>query len=147
MMESPGPSLPHLHDIPNQGRRRYQATDKILARYMETTVRIVTTLNPVIGYDKATELATEAYKSGKGLLEVIREKKILTDQQITDLSESRQAYQSRYGRLSEEKIRDVRTTTVRNNSHLKENDSWNRSHYRKLAVVAAGVVLTATECG
>jgi len=62
-----------------------KANDKILARYMETTVGIVTALNPVIGYDKATELATEAYKSGKGLLEVIREKKILTDQQITDL--------------------------------------------------------------
>jgi aspartate ammonia-lyase len=62
-----------------------KANDKILARYMETTVGIVTALNPVIGYDKATELATEAYKSGKGLLEVIREKKILTDQQIADL--------------------------------------------------------------
>jgi aspartate ammonia-lyase len=62
-----------------------KANDKVLARYMETTVGIVTALNPVIGYDKSTELATEAYKSGKGLLEVIREKKILTDQQINDL--------------------------------------------------------------
>jgi len=62
-----------------------KANDKVLARYMETTVGIVTALNPIIGYDKATELANEAYKSGKGLLEVIREKKILTDQQIADL--------------------------------------------------------------
>jgi aspartate ammonia-lyase len=52
---------------------------------METTVGIVTALNPVIGYDKATELANEAYKSGKGLLEIIREKKILTEAQIKDL--------------------------------------------------------------
>ena len=59
--------------------------EKVLARYLETTVGIVTALNPVLGYDKATELAAEAYKSGKGILEVIREKKILTEQQIADL--------------------------------------------------------------
>src|SRR6476660_8412614 len=56
-----------------------------LTRYMETTVGIVTALNPVLGYDKATELANEAYKSGKGVLEIVREKKLLTDQQIKDL--------------------------------------------------------------
>jgi aspartate ammonia-lyase len=59
--------------------------EKVLAHYMETTVGIVTALNPVIGYEKATELANEAYKSGKGLLQIIREKKILTEAQIKDL--------------------------------------------------------------
>jgi aspartate ammonia-lyase len=39
----------------------------------------------VLGYEKATELAGEAYKSGKGILEVIREKKLLTEAQIKDL--------------------------------------------------------------
>jgi len=59
--------------------------EKVLEHYMETTVGIVTALNPILGYEKATELAAEAYKSGKGILEVIREKKILTEQQIADL--------------------------------------------------------------
>jgi aspartate ammonia-lyase len=59
--------------------------EKVLAHYMETTVGIVTALNPVLGYEKATELASEAYKSGKGILEVIREKKVLTEAQIADL--------------------------------------------------------------
>jgi aspartate ammonia-lyase len=57
----------------------------VLQHYMDTTVGIVTALNPVIGYEKATELANEAYKSGKGILEIIREKKILTEEQIADL--------------------------------------------------------------
>jgi aspartate ammonia-lyase len=52
---------------------------------METTVGIVTALNPVLGYEKATELAGEAYKSGKGILEIIREKKLLTEPQIKEL--------------------------------------------------------------
>src|SRR5688572_7587506 len=59
--------------------------EEVLTRYIETTVGIVTALNPVIGYEKATELANEAYSSGKGLLEVIREKKVLTEDQIKDL--------------------------------------------------------------
>jgi aspartate ammonia-lyase len=59
--------------------------ERVLSRYMETTVGIVTALNPVVGYEKATELAGEAYKSGKGILEIIREKKILTEAQIKDL--------------------------------------------------------------
>jgi aspartate ammonia-lyase len=56
-----------------------------LEHYMETTVGIVTALNPVLGYEKASELAAEAYKSGKGILEVVREQKLLTDKQINDL--------------------------------------------------------------
>jgi aspartate ammonia-lyase len=59
--------------------------EKVLAHYMETTVGIVTALNPVLGYDKSTELAREAYESGKGILEIIREKKILTEAQIKEL--------------------------------------------------------------
>jgi aspartate ammonia-lyase len=59
--------------------------EKVLERNMETTVGIVTALNPVLGYDKATELAGEAYRSGKGILEVVREQKLLTEKQIAEL--------------------------------------------------------------
>jgi aspartate ammonia-lyase len=59
--------------------------EDVLAHYMETTVGIVTALNPVIGYERATELAAEAYSSGKGILEIIRERNILTEEQIAQL--------------------------------------------------------------
>src|SRR5258708_37712466 len=59
--------------------------EKVLAHYMETTVGIVRALNPVVGYDKATALANEAYRSGKGILEVIREEEVLTEEQIKEL--------------------------------------------------------------
>ena len=52
---------------------------------IDTTVGIVTALNPVLGYEKATELANEAYKTHKGIIEIIRERKLLTDAQIADL--------------------------------------------------------------
>jgi aspartate ammonia-lyase len=59
--------------------------DAAVARHIEQTVGIVTALNPVIGYERATELAAEAYRSGKGILEIVREKHVLTDAQIRDL--------------------------------------------------------------
>jgi aspartate ammonia-lyase len=59
--------------------------EKVLQHYMERSVGIVTALNPVLGYDKTTELAKEALQSGKGILELIREKKLLTEQQIKEL--------------------------------------------------------------
>jgi aspartate ammonia-lyase len=62
-----------------------EVNEKVLEHYLETTVGIVTALNPVLGYEKATELANEAYASGKGIIEIIREKKVLTEAQITEL--------------------------------------------------------------
>jgi aspartate ammonia-lyase len=59
--------------------------EAVLAHYMETTVGIVTALNPVLGYEKASELASEAYQSGKGILEIVREKHLLTEEQIADV--------------------------------------------------------------
>jgi aspartate ammonia-lyase len=59
--------------------------EDVLKRYLETTIGIVTALNPVLGYEKTTELAKEALQSGKGILELIREKKLLTEDQIKKL--------------------------------------------------------------
>ncbi|MBT8078129.1 MAG: aspartate ammonia-lyase [Gammaproteobacteria bacterium] len=56
-----------------------------LQRHIEQTVGIVTALNPIIGYDRATELAAEAYRTDKGILEIVRERQILTEQQIREI--------------------------------------------------------------
>jgi aspartate ammonia-lyase len=61
------------------------ANKDVLKHYMESSIGTVTALNPVIGYDKATELAAEALQSGEGILEIVREKHILTDAQIDEI--------------------------------------------------------------
>jgi aspartate ammonia-lyase len=38
-----------------------------------------------LGYEKTTELAKEALATNKGILELIREKKLLTEAQIKEL--------------------------------------------------------------
>lgn len=58
---------------------------EVTQQHINTTVGIVTALVPVIGYKKSTEIAAEAYHTGKGILEIIREKKILTEKEIKKL--------------------------------------------------------------
>ena len=61
------------------------ANEDVLKYYIERSVGIVTALNPVLGYEKTTELAKEALETDKGILELIREKKLLTEEQIEKL--------------------------------------------------------------
>jgi aspartate ammonia-lyase len=57
----------------------------VCKHYVEYSIGVVTALNPVIGYDRSTELAAEAMKTGRGIMELVREKKILTEQQIAQV--------------------------------------------------------------
>jgi aspartate ammonia-lyase len=61
------------------------ANPEVGRHYVEYSIGVVTALNPVIGYERSTELAAEAMRTGRGILELIREKKILTDQQIAEV--------------------------------------------------------------
>jgi aspartate ammonia-lyase len=61
------------------------ANKSVTDHYIERSVGIVTALNPVLGYEKTTELAKEALQTNKGILELIREKKLLTEEQIKKL--------------------------------------------------------------
>ena len=55
------------------------------AFYAESTVSLATALNPYIGYAKAAEVVKESIASGKSIVEVAREKKLLSEEQISEL--------------------------------------------------------------
>ncbi len=61
------------------------ANADVCRHYVEYSIGTVTALNPVIGYERATELAGEAMRTGRGILELVRERQILTAQQIADV--------------------------------------------------------------
>jgi aspartate ammonia-lyase len=52
------------------------------AYYAHRSMGLATALNPYIGYANAAEVAKEALKTGKSLVDVIREKKILSEADI-----------------------------------------------------------------
>ena len=60
------------------------ANPDVCRRFVEVSIGVVTALNPVLGYKKSTEIAAEALRTGKGVVELVREKGVLTDAQIAE---------------------------------------------------------------
>jgi len=59
-----------------------RANEEACRAFVERSIGVVTALNPYIGYEKSTELAAKAMKTGKGLVELVREEKILSEAQL-----------------------------------------------------------------
>jgi aspartate ammonia-lyase len=53
--------------------------------YAQATVSLATALNPYIGYARAAEIAKEAVASGRSIIDIAREKKLLTEAEINEI--------------------------------------------------------------
>ena len=58
-------------------------------QYAEHTSQIATALNRILGYAKAGEIAKESVATGKSIVELVREKGLLTEEQIPKLLDPR----------------------------------------------------------
>jgi aspartate ammonia-lyase len=58
------------------------ANEEICRRFFELSPSLATALNPFIGYLKAAEIAKESVKTGKTVVQLVREKKLLSEEQI-----------------------------------------------------------------
>ena len=65
------------------------ANEDVCRHYVEYSIGTVTALNPVIGYERTTELAAEAMRTGRGILELVRERRILSDEQLARVLDPR----------------------------------------------------------
>jgi aspartate ammonia-lyase len=53
--------------------------------YAQSTVSLATALNPYIGYAKAAEIVKESIASGRSIIEIAREKGLLSEEQIAEI--------------------------------------------------------------
>jgi aspartate ammonia-lyase len=53
--------------------------------YAQSTVSLATALNPYIGYAKAAEIAKESVETGKTIVEIARDKKYLSEDQVNEI--------------------------------------------------------------
>ncbi len=59
------------------------------AFYAQSTVSLATALNPYIGYARAAQVVKESIASGRSNIEIVREEKLLTDEQIDTILDAR----------------------------------------------------------
>src|SRR5215472_9572885 len=53
--------------------------------YAQSTVSLATALNPYIGYAKAAEIVKESVATGRSIIDIAREKELLTEQEIAEI--------------------------------------------------------------
>lgn len=58
------------------------ANEQVCSSYAERTLALATLLNPYIGYLKAAEVAKESQKTGRSIKEIVRERKLLSDEEF-----------------------------------------------------------------
>ena len=61
------------------------ANQKRNAYYAESTVSLATALNPYIGYEKAAQIVKESVATGRSIIDIAREKKLLSEDQIAEI--------------------------------------------------------------
>jgi fumarate hydratase class II len=66
-----------------------EANEARLRQFAELSTAIVTKLNPLIGYEKAAEVAKEAFRTGKTVKEVVVERGILSEEDADKLLDPR----------------------------------------------------------
>ncbi len=53
--------------------------------YAQSTVSLATALNPYIGYAKAAEIAKESVATGRSIIDIAREKRLLSEKEIAEI--------------------------------------------------------------
>ena len=61
------------------------ANRDLLRASVERSIGIVTALNPYIGYANATEVAAEAFRSGRGVAEIVLDRGLMSADQLADV--------------------------------------------------------------
>ncbi|WP_028962169.1 class II fumarate hydratase [Sulfobacillus thermosulfidooxidans] len=73
-----------LDAFTNKALKGLEADVNRITGYVEMNTALATALNPYIGYDQAAEVAKTAYREGKTVRQVVREKNLLSEEQLNE---------------------------------------------------------------
>jgi aspartate ammonia-lyase len=65
-------------------------------RLVEHSIGLVTALNPILGYEKSTQVAHEALQTGRSVYEIVLEKALLSKAELDDLLSPENMIKPRY---------------------------------------------------
>ncbi|RKX25753.1 MAG: aspartate ammonia-lyase, partial [Candidatus Zixiibacteriota bacterium] len=61
------------------------ANERVCRLYVTKSIGVVTALNPILGYETCSHLAKEALNSGRGVYELVLERKLLSKEELDEL--------------------------------------------------------------
>ena len=84
------------------------ANDKRCDFYAQSTVSLATALNPYIGYAKAAEIVKESVATGRSIIDIARENKLLSEKEINEILDPKRMTEPQYP-LESAKERDKKS--------------------------------------
>jgi aspartate ammonia-lyase len=78
-----------LRELDHRCIRGITANEARCAFYAQSTVSLATALNPYIGYARAAQVVKESVATGKSIIDIVREEKLLTEAQIATILDAR----------------------------------------------------------
>lgn len=77
--------LTHAADALGEQIEHFSVNDSVINEVLAKNPILVTALNPIIGYEKAANIAKKAYKEGRPVLDVAKEETDLTEEHLRKL--------------------------------------------------------------
>jgi aspartate ammonia-lyase len=84
------------HTLGERCIRGITANREVCRRNVENSIGLVTALNPLLGYEKASEIAKEALETGGSVYEIVLAKGYLSQEELEDLLKPENMTRPRY---------------------------------------------------
>ena len=84
------------HTLGERAIRGITANREVCRQYVENSIGLVTALNPVLGYEKASEIARQALETNGSVYEIVLEKGYLSREELEDLLKPENMTRPRY---------------------------------------------------
>jgi aspartate ammonia-lyase len=78
------------------------------AFYAQSTVSLATALNPYIGYVKAAEIVKESVATGRSIIDIARDKKLLTEKEIEEILDPVSMTEPQYPKEAAKRREDIK---------------------------------------
>src|SRR5712692_1257497 len=84
------------------------ANEKRNQFYAQSTVSLATALNPYIGYQKAAEIVKESVATGRSIIDIARDKKLLSEKEIEEILDPVSMTEPQYPKESAKNREDIK---------------------------------------
>jgi aspartate ammonia-lyase len=84
------------------------ASEKRCNFYAQSTVSLATALNPYIGYAKAAEIVKESVATGRSIIDIARDRKLLTEKEIEEILDPVSMTEPQYPKEAAKKREEIK---------------------------------------
>src|SRR5713226_9162917 len=97
-----------LHVFTEKCIKGLTANEKRNNFYAQSTVSLATALNPYIGYQKAAEIVKESVATGRSIIDIARNKKLLSEKEIEEILDPVSMTEPQYPKESAKNREDIK---------------------------------------